>query len=84
MESGFTTSIKPYMSRQSAYHSHGKATAHSTATGHSADVMKEMDSRARVAEGRALRINCDDAFIIREGVKDLDHKESPHSSQKRA
>jgi hypothetical protein len=52
--------------------------------GHNAHVMKKMDSRARVAEGRALRINCGDTFIIREGVKDLDHEEGPHSIQKRA
>ena len=43
-----------------------------------------MDSRARVAEGRALEINCVDTFIMREGVKDLEHGESTHSSQERA
>ena len=52
--------------------------------GQSADVMKKIDSRARVAEGCTLRINCCDTFSIRGGVKGLDHEESPHSSQKRA
>jgi len=51
--------------------------------GHSADVMKKMGGRARVAEDGALEINCVDIFIVREGVKDLEH-ESPHSSQKKA
>ena len=52
--------------------------------GHSADVMKKIDSRARVAEGRALEINCCDTLSIRGGVKGFDREESPHSSQKRA
>ncbi len=43
--------------------------------------MKKMDGRVSVAEGRALRINC--AIRLR-GVKDLEHAESTHSSQKKA
>ena len=49
---------------------------------HGADVMKKMDGRARVAEGRALEISCVGTFII-EGVRDWEH-ESTHSSQKTA
>jgi len=46
--------------------------------------MKKMGSRARVAEGRPLGINCGDTSSIREAVKDLDHKvgRCPHSNSK--